>query len=139
MSDIAATASLHENRKRSRDGKAGLALMTADGNDTGESLKSSDTNPTGLSWSPDDDTFAFQEFDPAHGRDLWMGSLKNKVSQPFLQTPFNENDPSFSRDGKWIAYDSDESGRSEVYVRPFPGPGGKILVSTDGGTQPVFS
>ena len=45
----------------------------------------------------------------------------------------------FSRDGRWIAYDSDESGRSEVYVRPFPGPGGKILVSTDGGAQPVFS
>ena len=62
------------------------------------------------------------------------------VSQPlFLQTRFNEEAPAFSPDGAWIAYASDESGRNEVYVRPYPGPGGKIQVSTDGGEGPLWS
>ena len=57
----------------------------------------------------------------------------------FLSTPFSEQEPMFSPDGRWIAYHSNESGRYEVYVRPFPGPGGKWLVSTDGGTYPTWS
>ena len=47
--------------------------------------------------------------------------------------------PAFSPDGAWLAYVSDESGRSEVYVQPFPGPGAKYPVSTDGGTEPVWA
>ena len=54
----------------------------------------------------------------------------------FLQTEFNESRAAFSPDGRWIAYQSDESGRQEVYIRPFPGPGGKWQVSTGGGTRP---
>ena len=45
----------------------------------------------------------------------------------------------FSPDGRWLAYGSDESGRPEIYVRPFPGPGGKTQISTDGGVQPVWA
>lgn len=45
----------------------------------------------------------------------------------------------FRRMGRWVAYESDESGRDEVYVQPFPGPGSKELVSTDGGTEPTWS
>ena len=45
-------------------------------------------------------------------------------------------DLSFSRDGKWLAYASDETGRSEIYVQSFPIPGGKVLISTNGGDQP---
>jgi len=45
----------------------------------------------------------------------------------------------FSRDGRWIAYTSNESGREEVYVRPYPGPGGVVQVSSDGGAEPVWS
>jgi eukaryotic-like serine/threonine-protein kinase len=45
----------------------------------------------------------------------------------------------FSPDGHWIAYDSRESGRDEIYVRPYPGPGGKWQVSTDGGTEVVWN
>ncbi|PYV20907.1 MAG: hypothetical protein DMG27_21925, partial [Acidobacteria bacterium] len=51
----------------------------------------------------------------------------------------NESAPIFSPDGRWIAYQSDESGRGEIYVRPFPGPGGKTLISPEGGTQPVWA
>ena len=54
-------------------------------------------------------------------------------------TPFDESSPAFSPDGRWLAYVSDESGRGEVYVQPFPGPGGKWPISTDGGTEPAWS
>src|SRR5262249_3468561 len=62
----------------------------------------------------------------------------------FLQSPFEPHliartTPAFSPDGRWIAYASLESGHIEVYVRPFPGPGGKTRISTAGGTHPVWS
>jgi hypothetical protein len=47
--------------------------------------------------------------------------------------------PQISPDGKWLAFSSDESGRPEIYVSPFPGPGGKIAISTEGGTEPHWS
>jgi len=47
--------------------------------------------------------------------------------------------PQFSPDGRWLAYISDESGRSEVYVQPYPGPGGKWQISTEGGTEPAWN
>ncbi len=52
--------------------------------------------------------------------------------------PFNEYGPRFSRDGRWIAYSSNESGRSEIYVRPFPGPGPRVQVTSAGGSWPVW-
>jgi len=57
----------------------------------------------------------------------------------FLATPFIEENAAFSPDGKWLAYDSNESGRFEIYVRPFPGPGGKWQISTAGGDYPTWS
>ncbi len=59
--------------------------------------------------------------------------------QPFLRTPAQELRPAFSPDGRWIAYTSDESGRYEIYVRSFPGPGGKWQISTTGGNPPIWS
>jgi Tol biopolymer transport system component len=55
---------------------------------------------------------------------------------PFLKTPFNEFGAKFSPDGRWVAYRSNESGRAEIYVAPYPGPGGKRQISTAGGTAP---
>ena len=57
----------------------------------------------------------------------------------FLSSPFEEREPMFSPDGRWLAYWSNESGREEVYVRPFPGPGGKSVISTGGGSSPTWS
>ena len=57
----------------------------------------------------------------------------------FLNSAFAEQEPMFSADGRWLAYHSNESGRNEVYVRPFPGPGGKWQVSTTGGRFPTWS
>src|SRR5260370_34481237 len=55
---------------------------------------------------------------------------------PFLSTQFSEAQGAFSPDGKWVAYQSNESGRYEIHVRPFPGPGGQWQVSTSGGISP---
>ena len=56
-----------------------------------------------------------------------------------IERRFNEASPMFAPDGRWVAYVSDESGRNEVYVLPFPGPGGKRQISTDGGGGPVWA
>ena len=90
------------------------------------------------SWSPDGATLAFHERKPAGERDIWVVSPGNDPV-PFLLTPFDERAARFSPDGKWLAYVSDESGRDDVYVQPFPGPGPKWLVSIDGGIDPVWS
>jgi len=58
---------------------------------------------------------------------------------PFLQAEFNQGEAKLSRDGKWMAYTSDETGRYEVYVQSFPSPGGKSQVSTSAGSRPVWS
>ena len=113
--------------------------------DTGESLLPG-TLPTlagsgpqfPTSWSPDGSTLAFHERKPSGERDIWVVSLGADPA-PFLVTPFDERSPRFSPDGKWLAYVSDESGRDDVYVQPFPGPGPKWLVSTGGGIDPVWS
>ena len=63
---------------------------------------------------------------------------KRGASRPFVETPFREGAPVFSPDGQWIAYVSDDSGRFEIYVRPFPGPGEKWAISTEGGSEPVW-
>jgi Tol biopolymer transport system component len=57
----------------------------------------------------------------------------------FIRSQFTKDAPQFSPDGKWVAYQADDSGRSEVYVVPYPGPGGKSQVSTDGGASPQWS
>ena len=83
---------------------------------------------------------AFSEADPTTGFDIWVLGLQgDRKPRPFLQTPANESGPIFSPDGRWVAYLSDESGRQEIYVRPFPGPGGKMQISTEGGTEPMWA
>jgi len=72
-------------------------------------------------------------------RELWTLPLfGDRKPVPYLQTKFDEHWGEFSPDGKWIVYASNESGKDEVYVRPFPASGGKVLVSTSGGTQPKW-
>jgi serine/threonine-protein kinase len=90
------------------------------------------------SWTSTSAALAFHERKPNGERDIWTVS-DGGDPVPFLLTPFDERSPRFSPDGKWLAYVSDESGRDDVYVQPFPGPGPKWLVSTDGGIDPVWS
>ena len=63
----------------------------------------------------------------------------DRTPRPILATEFTERLPAVSPDGKWMAYTSTESGRTEVYVRPFPGPGAKVQISVAGGDQPTRS
>jgi serine/threonine-protein kinase len=72
--------------------------------------------------------------------DIWTISLEGKrEARPWLTTPYWEFGAFFSPDGRWIAYTSEESGRSEIYVRPYPGPGGQTKISSDGGIEPAWS
>ena len=72
--------------------------------------------------------------------DLWVLALDgDPTPSPFLVSPFGENAPTFSPDGRWVAYQSNKSGQSEVYVRPYPGPGGEVTISTGGGQEPVWA
>jgi eukaryotic-like serine/threonine-protein kinase len=75
--------------------------------------------------------------DPKTGNDLWLLSLDGeRKPYPYLRTQFSEQTPRISPDGRWVAYLSDESGRNEIYVRPFPdADGGKWQISTDGGSE----
>ena len=71
--------------------------------------------------------------------DIWALPLfGDRKPFPVVQIPGTDYYGMFSPDGKWVAYDSDESGRGEIYVVPFPGPGGKWQVSTGGGIQPFW-
>jgi dipeptidyl aminopeptidase/acylaminoacyl peptidase len=91
-------------------------------------------------WSPDGRLLAFVEGHPVSGSDIWILPVEgDRRPRPFVRTPFNEDSPAFSPDGRSMAYRSDESGHSEIYVRPFPGPGERVQVSTAGGVEPVWS
>jgi len=111
----------------------------ADGSGPAEPLTSEALSPNDIpgSWSPDGQVLAFVE--QAARRSLWILPLKDRKAQPFGSSTAEETAPRFSPDGHWIAYDSTESGRDEIYVRPYPGPGGKWQISTEGGTEPVWN
>jgi Tol biopolymer transport system component len=91
------------------------------------------------SWSPDGRFILYYTASstPGTGADLSVLPLSgDRKPTSFLNTQFNETDPQFSPDGRWVAYVSNESGGTEVYVAPFPGPGGKRQISTGGGSYP---
>lgn len=122
-----------------KDGPLNLFWQLADGSVGMERLATSDYTQSAESWSPDGQLLAYYEINSATGYDIWVLRLSDRKSQPFLRTPFTESAPRFSPDGHWLAYVSDESGRYEVYVQPYPGPGGKWQISTDGGTEPAWN
>jgi eukaryotic-like serine/threonine-protein kinase len=130
-----------------REGPQNLFWQLADGSGGLERLTTSEYLNVPISWSPDGQLLAFVEVTPTTGYDIWVlgpgdtspGSSQVGKAQPFLRTPFNESAPRFSPDGRWLAYVSDESSRNEIYVQPYPGPGGKWQISTGGGTEPAWN
>jgi Tol biopolymer transport system component len=123
-----------------RPGAIDVLSAAADGSGAVQQLATGPQIRNPSSCSPDGKVLAYVEFDPARKYDIWMLPLEgDRKPRPFLQTPFNETAPEFSPDGRWLAYQSDESGRFEIYVQAFPGPGGKVPVSADGGTRPRWS
>jgi eukaryotic-like serine/threonine-protein kinase len=116
-----------------------LFWQPADGGGGAEQLTSDERSRNDLpgNWSPDGQALLFLESLPV--RELFVLSLKDRKAQPFDTGDAGASSPCFSPDGRWIAYTSNESGRTEVYVRPYPGPGGKWQISTEGGGEPVWN
>ncbi|HEY6931667.1 MAG TPA: protein kinase [Thermoanaerobaculia bacterium] len=123
-----------------RNGLYGLYWRLADGSGPEEQLFTSRNWMFASSWSPDGRFLTFDQQDPKTGFDIWILPMAgDRKSYPLVRSSFREWFGEFSRDGRWIAYESNESGRSEIYLSPFPGPGGKWQVSTEGGARPEWS
>jgi serine/threonine-protein kinase len=128
---------------------ANLWWQRADGTGEPQRLTESPAQQNPSTFSPDGKTLAFDEVGPGSktGRDMMMVPIEGdessgwKPGKPtvFLLTPQNEGSPMFSPDGRWVAYISNETGNNEVYIRPYPGPGGKWQISTSGGDDPTWS
>jgi dipeptidyl aminopeptidase/acylaminoacyl peptidase len=122
-----------------RAGPSNLFAQAADGSGSAERLTRGPFISVASSWSPDGQTIAYMQPNPESGLDIWTVGVADPKPRPFLKTKYNETSPEFSPDGHWLAYASDESGRFEIYVQPFPGPGGKWQISTGGGTEPAWN
>jgi serine/threonine-protein kinase len=124
-----------------------LYWQLADGAGEAQRLTDSRNPQRPGSWHPSGRFLAFFELTPEDSWDLMILPMEGdatsgwKPGKPtaFMSSPFAEVDPVFSRDGRWLAYHSNESGRDEVTVAPFPGPGAKLPVSTGGGSHPTWS
>jgi predicted Ser/Thr protein kinase len=93
-----------------------------------------------VSFSPDGRYMSYTQMEPGMGTGIWMLPLQgDRTPQPFVRAKFMEGSGRFSPDGRWVAYCSNESGRAEVYVQPWPGPGPKIQISSEGGDDPIWS
>jgi Tol biopolymer transport system component/tRNA A-37 threonylcarbamoyl transferase component Bud32 len=125
-----------------------LSAKNTDGSGEIESLTSdSDDAEFPSSWSPDGKTLLYTvnynaDRSPTRKQltaDIWLGTPGAKATfLPWFETPFRESMATFSPDGRWVAYVSDESGARETYVRSYPGPGPPVKVSTDGGVEPIW-
>ena len=120
------------------EGARGIYLIAVDGTGAPELLYADASDPT--SWSPDGQTLLMRS-GPSRGRgDVWELDVDGeREPRPLLNESYREHVAVFSPDGHWIAYTSEESGRTEVYARAYPGPGRKYSVSTRGGSEPVWS
>jgi serine/threonine protein kinase len=131
--------------RSNRKGHYDLYLKAADGSGVEEPLLEDIFAKRPGSWSPDGQHLLYNNSGSATGTDLFVlplsgdpsaGSGQGRKPVPFMQTLFAEVAAKFSPDGRWVAYRSDEAGTVEVYVAPFPGPGGKRQVSNGGGDWP---
>jgi serine/threonine-protein kinase len=102
-------------------------------------LTTSAHHQTPTSASPDGRLVALTDFDPATGADIWTVPAAGGSPSAVVRTPFDESGATFSPDGRWMAYQSNESNRWEIYVRPFGRAGGAVAISVGGGTAPVWS
>jgi serine/threonine-protein kinase len=113
--------------------------MHSDGSGSIEKLDSAEPARFPQAWSPDGKILIFLE-ENLSDWDLWTLSLDGKhEARPWLRTPFAEWSAAFSPDGRWVAYVSDESGSTDVYVRPFNGSSEKLRISNAGGREPMWA
>jgi len=128
-------------------GTYNLWWKRADGAGDAQRLTESKNPQYTYSWRSDGKVLAFEQLNPDTNYDILTllmegnekSGWKSGEPKPFLNSVFAERSPAFSPDGRWLAYQSNESGSFEVYVRPFPGPGSKSQISTGGGGFPKWS
>jgi eukaryotic-like serine/threonine-protein kinase len=119
-------------------------VVNADGSGKPERLTTSDYSQIPSSWDRTSGMLAFLQRPTLETTGIWVMPVDSRPATPklFLESRFFLSHAEFSPDGRWMAYVSNESGASEVYVQPYPGPGEKVRVSsdsTDGGTEPVWA
>ncbi len=133
---------------RKDTGGGNLYWQRADNTGKVERLTDSKNGQGAWSWHPNGKFLAFHELTPEAQDDVLILEVEgDEVSgwkpgklRAFLNGPSAERAPMFSpKDGRWIAYQSTESGTDEVYVRPFPGPGRQVKISSGGGITPTWS
>jgi len=124
-----------------RSGVTNLFWQAADGTGTAERLSESANMQRTSAVTADGTRVVLGELTPKTGMDLLLINLREPGRpQPLIATAFNERNAELAPDGRWMAYESTESGREEVYVRPFPAvEGGRWLVSAGGGRTPMWS
>ena len=110
-----------------------------DGSSPMERFTTSEFEQRPGSCSSDGKTVALVETHPDTGNDIAILDVPSGRVRPFLNSQLNERHPIFSPDSRWIAFASNESKSDEVYVRPFPGPGMKYQVSSEGGVEPLWA
>jgi serine/threonine-protein kinase len=132
---------------RSAKGTWNLYWQQSDGAGDAERLTESPNPQSPSSWHPTGMFLAFGEQHPRTSFDIMILPMEGDESSgwrpgkpySFLSTDDAESSPAFSPDGRWLAYHTLDTGRADVFVRPFPGPGGKWQISTGGGRYPVWS
>jgi serine/threonine-protein kinase len=132
---------------RATKGPYNIFWQRADGSGDAQRLTQSAINQGPQSWHPSGKVLAFREQRSNTNYDILLLELDGDEAsgwkpgkiEEFVATPAIESEAMFSPDGRWLAYQSDESGRNEIWVRPYPGPGGRRQVSTEGGEYPTWS
>ena len=126
----------HISWQSARNGSYQIFQKAVSGVGEDELLYSSESAISFDSWSPDGRFMLLDRFSSQSKLDLWVLPLEgDRQPYPYLQAPFNERGGQFSPNGRWVAYTSDESGRSEVFVQSFPASAAKLQISTDGGSN----
>jgi serine/threonine-protein kinase len=118
------------------DGKSGIYWVPADGSGKPEQLLATDSEATPSSWTPDGKFLLYSQGVDKKPPRIWVLPVSGGVAgkpYPLHDAEAYEADAQVSPDGHWLAYVSQETGQTEIYVQPFPGPGGRERVSTQGG------
>ena len=122
--------------RSNRKGPQDLYLKPSTGAGAEELLLQSTHNKIPQSWSSDGRYLLYSDLDPKTNFDLWaLPMTGERKPAPWVNSPFAETLGQFSPDGRWVAYQSNESGSFEIYVQPFPAPSAKWQISTNGGTM----
>jgi Tol biopolymer transport system component len=122
-----------------REGKTALYRVAADASGKPELLVETEANAIPNSWAPDGKSLVFSQTGPDKKTHLWSVTIPGGKAVRLHESNATELNGEVSPDGHWLAYESTESGNSEIYVQPFPGPGPKTRISTQGGSVPRWA